>query len=82
MQQLDDDNSEVRGDEWLLFDLETDPLERFDLSEALPDLHAAMKETMLAHGDRTAPALTFETPGDDAASPALHSGKWVSWLGD
>ena len=74
----DDDNN----DEWLLFDLSTDPLERRDLSAEQPEKAESMRLALEAHGRNAADALAFVTPGDDAASPALHSGTWVSWLGD
>lgn len=69
-------------DEWLLFDLHADPSERVDLSESQPELLTSMRDTLMRHGANTADALAFVTPGDDAASPALHGGAWVSWLGE
>jgi len=48
--------------------------------ESLVALKKDMRRELEAHGERTAPALSWVTPGDPRASPALHHGYWVPWL--
>ena len=48
--------------------------------ESLVALRHELRRELQAHGERTAPALSWLTPGDPQASPALHQGLWVPWL--
>ena len=65
-----------------LFDLEADPYEREPIVDprhpAIIELRAAYE----AYAGTVAEALSWTTPGDTAASPALHGGNWVPWLED
>ena len=77
---------------WRLYDLSTDVGERVDLMPQAvggtsqgpvnATLAAMLKELQGAFLDAIRHAVTplvFVTPGDEAAMPSKHGGRWVSW---
>ena len=63
-----------------LFDLDKDPAERVDVGTSHPAVLAALRALLFDAEIDSAPSRVLETPGDPAADPRLHGGKWVSWL--
>ena len=63
-----------------LFDLEKDPAERVDVGNSHPAVLAALRALLFDAEIDSAPSRVLETPGDPAADPRLHGGRWVSRL--
>lgn len=73
---------EADGEGFQLYDLETDPFERAPVVDAGHPAAAELRAAYEAYSATAVEALSWTTPGDPAASPALHEGRWVPWLED
>lgn len=62
-----------------LFNVTSDPYERFDLTEARPEVvkHLLIRQ---AEYNQTA-VMARNPPNDPMADPELHGGVWGPWLG-
>ncbi|XP_041865442.1 arylsulfatase I isoform X2 [Melanotaenia boesemani] len=77
-QKLEKRRNEVGKSVWL-FDVSTDPYERFDLADARPEV---VKHLMIRLAEYNQTAVMARNPPDDPmADPELHGGVWSPWLG-
>ncbi|XP_063682046.1 arylsulfatase J-like [Bolinopsis microptera] len=63
----------------MLFDVEADPAEKNEVSEANPDIATTMLKRLNFYQNRTIPPRKLNK--DPASHPALFGGVWTPWLG-
>jgi len=63
---------------WLV-NLEDDPLETNNLAKENPEMVEKLSAILRNYALLAAPSQNYINPGEPAANPQLHEGKWVPW---
>lgn len=64
----------------VLFNLTTDPYERYDVAAAHPEVVAQLTARLAQWGERAVTPLYYHAAVDPLSPPALRNGTWTPWL--